>query len=749
MNLTHLVLYMTTMTLCAAENANLLVNPQFDHLDSKDGPALYVAGWNVENRGDIRVRESRQAGDWSVVEVAPGKRFWQFIALADVEGEWKGVQVSLSAEVAAAQPQDVQVNLSLMGIESGEGTWIPAKLGPFGDKREFARHGRGELIVLDRVEGRFEDLPGSRVIKAEGLVVDWFFKEQKEADPNFRNAVGILVEFVNRSATQPILVRYPVLSKGGEAQTGSIPGREVPQWSRQIPRTMKKLLAGEPVYILTLGSSIDRGSANPRLYAYDENPESPTYRQPLVADKPFQGEIVGRPDLQDYVGWFQHYFMYTGRMRQELMRKYGYDVDGLLLNVMACDGSSIGESHSGFAEYAALQLDPAPEVNGHPSGKSWKELYPHHFEGGKTPVPDLVVFGHGHNERIDGADEIAVFEGAIRWFQRHYPEVEFVNCMWIRTAKDPLNVSMPKLCEHYGIPFIPANELIQHLRGTVNYYAIAPDGGHPQAAAHYLWFKQLEKAFESAGEDWEPQPQRHLPPRMNPFSYQWEGEIITFEEHSDRHFQKRMMVVEDGPFNLWAVHDNKSEVMKIRIDGQENKEAGRGRNYAKRDIRNSTFVYGRLEPGERHVVEIVGNNPRIVASDHKVPLHKQHFPAGHVAWKTALPAETYQSEWGYPYGTQCYHLKPGDVLTIEVDAELLSVAWLDQPEGGTLEVSVDGKPAWSQPTNIPYVDGDGNPHFIENRRAIRGLEKKPHTLQIRAVNGPVKLLSAYGYDPSA
>lgn len=738
---------MMTMTAIGQERSNLLVNPQFDHLNSEPGSALYVAGWNVQDRGDVEVL-SLGTGAESTVRIAPGKRFWQFIALADIEGEWKGVPVSLSAEIAHEQSQAIRVSLALMGIESGEGTWIPNDLGTLGDGREFSSHGRGELVVLDQVESRPFEQQGSRIVKAEGLKVDWFFREQKEANPDFRNAVGIRVEFENLSDDQPMWVRNPVLVRGEQAVTGAVPGRAVPQWSRQIPRTMAKLLAGEPVYILTLGSSIDRGSANPRLYVYNEDPQSPTYLQPLASDKPFNPEIVGRPDLEGYLGWFQHYFMYTGRMRLELMRKYGYDVDGLLLNVMACDGSSIGESHSGFADYASLELAPAAGVNGHVSGRSWKELYPRHFAEGAIPVPDLVVFGHGHNERIDGEDEIAVFEGAIRWFQRHYPEVEFVNCMWIRRTRDGLNQSMPQLCAHYGIPFIPVNELIRHLRGTVNYYALAPDGGHPQAAAHYLWYKQLEKAFETTSREWEPIPQRHLPPRMNPWSYLWEGEMVTFEEGSERLVQGKMMIVEDGPFNLWAKHDEGKEPMRLWINGEANKGAGRGRNYAKRDIRNSTFAYGRLSPGERHVVEVVGENPQIVATDHKVALHKQFFPAGNDAWQTPLRSQTYSSAWGHPYGDGYYLLNEGDVLTIEVDAELLSVAWLDQEDGGKIEVYVDGKLAWEQETNQPFIDRDGTVHFMENRRAIRNQEKGLHQLQIKTVSGAVKILSAYGYDPS-
>jgi len=74
------------------------------------------------------------------------------------------------------------------------------------------------------------------------------------------------------------------------------------------------------------------------------------------------------------------------------------------------------------------------------------------------PAPDLVIFGHGHNERIDAPDGIAVYEGAIRWFQKRFPRVEFLFCQWHHSydnANIPPVPERRKLCEHYGIPFIP------------------------------------------------------------------------------------------------------------------------------------------------------------------------------------------------------------------------------------------------------------------------------------------------------
>lgn len=726
-----------------ATESNLLVNPEFAHWQPNSGAAHYVAGWNTEEHGQIKALQTDQESQ-ARIELEPGAKVWQFFALPDVELDWKQAPLSLAVEVAQQTPQALGVRLALLGVESAEGTWSPVDFPGVDDKRTFSKHGRGELIALAEVEARSSQKTGIEWVKAEGLVVDWEFTRQKESSAEFRNAVGIQVEFTNLS-DQPIQLRNPVLVKSEKATTEYSEGRALPQWYRQIPRTIAKLQAGEPIYILTLGSSIDRGSANPRLYIYDENPQSPNYKQPLANDKPFNPELVQRPDLTGYLGWFQHYFMYTGRLRLELMRKYGYSVDGILLNVMACDGSSIGESHSGFADYAALKLDPAPGVNGHAAGKSWKELYPKHFAEGKHPVPDLVVFGHGHNERIDGKDEIAVFEGAIRWFQKHYPQVEFVNCMWIRTESDKLNESMPELCAHYGIPFIPVNELIRGLNQTSNYFALAPDGGHPQSAAHYLWFKQLEKAFEVGGELKEPLPQKHLPERMNPYSYLWEGEMIRFEQGNPRLVENRMMIVEDGPFNVWAAHDAKNENMQIAINGEIVKDSGRGRNSPSIDLRNSAFVYGRLAVGERHIFELIGENPRLVGVDNKVAPAKQFFPAGDAAWQTGAVAADWESAWGYPYGNKIYTLKAGETAKIALSAEVISVAWVDEENGGAFEAIVDGETVWSQQTNVPFMSQDGNSHYIENRRAIPLKDEARRELTIRALDGEVKILGVYGY----
>ena len=438
--------------------ANLLVNPEFRHIKSASSHAHYAAGWNTGQYGDITVSSmeegfGEESGE-SCVLVQPGKKFYQFQALPEVGPDMKGHTLRLKAEIRQVQPSSVRMKLSLMGVESADGTWSPHELG-FSDERVFSKHGRGELIILDEKAVSSSNKAGEEYIETEGLPLNWHFETTRESNSKYRNAAGVKVEFENTSSA-PVWIRRPMLTVGSVLPVGYAEGKPLPEYSGMIPRTMRKLLEGKPIHILTLGSSIDRGSANPRLYLYDENPDSPSYKQPLCESRTFVPEKIGKPGLEGYIGFFQHYFMYTGRLRLELMKKFNCPVNKILLNVMACDGSSIGEAHSGFAEYTSFAGKPNPGINGHGEAESWEKLYPLIFSGGKIPPPDLVIFGGGHNEQIDRPDTIAAYEGALRWFQRHFPEVEFVNCMWIRNKGNPGSLSAPmeKLCRHYAIPFI-------------------------------------------------------------------------------------------------------------------------------------------------------------------------------------------------------------------------------------------------------------------------------------------------------
>ena len=530
-------------------------------------------------------------------------------------------------------------------------------------------------------------------------------------------------------------------------------GRPVPEHYRRLPRTIGKLLRGEPIHVLALGSSIDHGDANPRLYAYDEDPGSPTFKQPL-----WQGgldiEALGRPDLKGYAIGPAQYFRCTGRLRRELMRKFSLPVSKVLLNGMACGGAAIGESHSGFQQYASLASPPG-SPNDHPPGKSWAQLYPELFRDGRKPAPDLVIFGHGANERIDKPDGIAVYEGAVRWFQRRYPEVEIIFCQYMPRVKSRSNIPpIPvrgAMCRHYGIPFIDIAPMVEGLRKSCNYYALAPDGGHPQAGVHDLWFRQLEQAFEVADPLKSFQPQRRLPERFSAYTYGWEGDMVTFGAKHPR-LVGNCMIIEDTAFNAWA-SDGTKENLKIAIDGKTMPplfSAGRGRQISRRNLRNSSFVHGRLALGDRHVIEVLGGPKlKVAAVDCKVCPSRDFIDSASPRWRRSpgvATAQEFASAWGAPYGGKLTELRQGQGASIDVKATDVSVAYVDAPDGGKLRVTVDGTARLEVATNIPFVGSDRQPRHMENRRGIRGLAWGPHHVEVEAASGTVRLLGLFTYD---
>jgi len=636
-----------------------------------------------------------------------------------------------------------------MRIESADGTWSPADLG-ISDKRVFSRHGRGELIRGPKLEQTAGPAEGAFALALEGLKVEGYFKRDRKSSARYDNTVGVLVEFANVSESDEVWVYAPCLSKGDKAVTGLISGRPVPDYYRQMPRTIGKLMRGEATHILALGSSIDTGDANPRLYAYDEDPQSPTYKQPLLEGR-FDAETLGCSHLKHYLHDPKQLAKYTGRLRRELMRKLNLPVSKILLNAMSCGGSCIGESHSGFADYTSF-VHPPSTANGHPSGKSWVELYPDLFEGGREPAPDLVVFGHGHNERIDSPDGIAVYEGAVRWFQKRFPEVEIIFCQYHAQSVSKGNIPpipvRKAMAAHYGIPYIDITPMMEGLVKSCNYYALAPDGGHPQAGAHYLWFKQIEQAFEMADPLQPFVEQRCLPPRFNPYTYGWEGDVVTFTAPHPRLRGTRAMI-EDTAFNVWAGNDTKDR-LKLVIDGAAiPRGAGNGRQMRGRNVRNSSFVHGRLSLGDRHIIEILGPGVEVHALDCKVCPNRTFTDAASDKWQKSpgVPAaQPFVSQWGAPCGDQVIVLSEGQAMAIELAATDLSIAYVDDPDGGELRVVVDGKEHLKQPTNVAFVDTDQKPHYLENRKGIRDLAWGTHRVELRAATGSVRVLGAYAYD---
>jgi hypothetical protein len=735
---------------------NLLLNPAFGYhsfANSRTGQAASfrsgaVAGWNQDAYGDAEVYRAPRVSAFrprfpveNVVVIHPGKRFHQFSLLAET-GLDHGDHVSLSVFGHQPAPQLLQVSLHLMRLDSASGEWSPAQYGQR-DTRTFPRHARGELVkgttstAASGAENDFE-------VRIENTEITGAFTESPDRSTDQPNTIGLLVEFVNRSRDQDVWIYAPCLCRGPAALSRLPEGRALPALYRGIPRTIQKLWRGEPLHIMVMGSSIDRGSANPPQYLYDEDPRSPTFKQPLAGGD-FDGEKVGHPEWNDYVAWWQHYFMYGGRLRRLLMEKFDYPVEKLLLNTMAVDGSSISEAHSGFAEYASLSLPPDPGGNGHRAGKTWQQLYPALFARPEGPRPDLVIFGSGANEHVDGADETALFEGAIRWFQRHYPDTEFLFCMWQnRESYTPNTGHLMELALRYQIPYIDLGRIVNLTTRYCNSYALVPRDGHPQAAAHYLWAKQLERAFDVADPIQPGVAQLQLPERANPYTVGWEGEIATYGGSDPRLHGGTAFILDDTVINLWATTQD-AEVV-IRMDGQTDR-GSRRRPMAKRDVRNSTFATGALALGDRHVVEVTGKEARLVAVDAKSVPGRQWIGVESPRWQlAALRPEPFASQWGAPYGTRQVRIPAGRSVTIELPGTDFSLAYLDQAAGGTLRVAIDGRDTLRQPANVAFTDAGGNPLYMENRRGIRGLPYGLHAIRVTADGGPVALLGIFSYD---
>lgn len=742
----------------AAEPAppkNLLLNPDLgfhSFSSSRTGQAGSfqsgaVPAWDEDAYGDVTVyRGARTPGFRTrfpadgVVAIHPGKRFSQFFLLAEV-GLDHGDHVSLSAFGHQAAPDALQATIYPMRLDSATGDWSPADFGQ-ADKRRFPRYSRGELI---RGPG-FSATSGAPLdfeTKIENAEIVGAFTEDANNATDQPNTIGLTVEFVNRSKDKDVWIYAPCLSRSATAFSRLPEARPMPQLYRGIPRTMQKLWRGEPLHILVMGSSIDRGSANPPQYLYDEDPKSPTYKQPLTGTN-FEGEKVGHPEWNDYIGWWQHYFMYGGRLRRALMQKFNYPMEKLLLNTMAADGSCISEAHSGFADYASLARPPDAGANGHRAGKTWQQLYPSLFERPEGPRPDLVIWGSGANEKVDGADEIAAFEGAIRWFQRHYPDTEFLFCMWQnRESYTPNTGHLAELALRYGIPNIDLGRTLDQVTRHCNSYALVPRDGHPQASGHYLWSKQLESAFDAVDPIEFGMPQRHLPERVNRYTPGWEGEVRTYTA-GPRLRNGSAFVLDDVMVNLWAT--SKDEKVGIRIDEKPHMGSGRS-SFARRDLRNSSFATGLLSLGDRHVLEVTGTDAQITAVDAKTVSGRQFVGVDSPRWKLATrKPEPFVSEWGAPYGSRVVVLAAGESAEIDLAGTDFSVAYADQPNAGVLRAEVDGELGLTTATNVQFTTAAGTKIYMENRKALHGKGYGGHSIRITALGGPVALLGVFSYD---
>lgn len=744
-----LLLFMTTLPVLA-EPQNLLINCDFQFLSfdasrtaaSQSHTTGSVPFWDQEAYGDADVWRGpfNPVGRTTVpvdgvVVLHPGKSLRQFRLLSELRVD-PGETVTLSVRGRQPKSGGLRAAVRAMKLDQQEGEWKPSDFGQK-DSRAFPRAARGEMTPVEIAAATADTGEGDFILTLPAVTI-----------PDGKTCVGLEIVFTNTSDAD-IALYSPQLARTNEPR----PGAETAMSDayRHLPRTISKLRRGEPLHIVVMGSSIDRGSANPPMYRYDEDPASPTFKQPLsTGDFLFEGSEVGHPEWTPYFGQWRHYFSYTGRLRRALMRRFDYPADKLLFNFMACDGSCISESHSALAEWATLQHAPNPELNGHKAGKSWAELYPALFARPEGPRPDLVIFGSGANEKIDGPEEIAAFEGAIRWFQRHYPGVEFVFCLWQFNESSTPNPGMLKeLALRYGIPFIDVGRTLALATRNVDPLLLRPKDGHPQAAAHDLWARSLESAFQPRDPVAAGFPQQHLPERATPYTIGWEGEVATYTSDSPRVRKGTAFVLDDTVVNLWAT--GKDKEIGVRIDGQNPRELdnrSRFRVYTQRDPRNSTFSIGRLALGERHLLELL-DDARISAVDSKKALNRQLHGVEQRRWKLPRAAEAFASDWGAPYGSHKAALRAGEKATVEWTGTDCSVAWLSRDGGGTLIARVDGTERLRRSTAEPVTLASGETLHMENRAGILRLPYGVHRLEIEATGGDIDLIGLFSYDTRA
>ncbi|MDX9978648.1 MAG: SGNH/GDSL hydrolase family protein [Lentisphaeria bacterium] len=734
---------------------NLLLNPSFEFhafANHRDGVAnsythSAVPGWNTDAWGHLAVwRESHvdpairpPFATGNLLRLEPGKRCWQFATLPEL-GLAHGDSVSLHVHGWQAAPSALRARLMPMKLDSEDGEWTPADFG-MADKRTFPRHGRGELVAIGARETKADETGAVSLAIANLAIPGNFHPDAANTSHSADcNTIGLRVEFANTS-DQPVWLWWPSLTATAEPVPRTEPIRALPDAYRHIPRTMQKLWKGEAIHILLMGSSIDRGSANPPMYPYDEDPASPTFKQPL-SDRLFDPALANRPDLAGYVGWWQHYWSYGGRLRLELMRRFNLPAAKICLNIMACDGSCIGEAHSGLAEYCSLAVPPGENANGMAADGDWRTLHPELFTRPEGPGPDLVIFGSGANEKTDTPDEVAVFEGAIRYIQQRHPHAEFLFCMFQNTGGyTPNPGDLQALALRYGIPFLDYGKTGDDVTRWCNRYALVPRDGHPQAAGHDLWFKQIERAFLAADPIGAGFPQQHLPPRLHPNTYGWEGDMITFADNHPR-LAGNLFVFEDTAINCWG--EAKEETPIPHVDGE--KFAAR-RSSPRRDVRNSLFRHGRCRLGDRHILELAGPEARLTAVDAKLCPNRRWFPVDHSLWQRGeLVAAEFASTVGAPYGNRQILLAPGQTLAIEAVGTDLSVAYADRPDGGSLAVRVDGVEHPAIPANQPYRTQTGEERFLENRRGFLALGYGWHRIELEAAEEPVAILGLFAYD---
>ncbi len=738
---------------------NLLVNPEFDfhsYVNHRDGKAISfvarnAAGWNTDGPADVAyMRESHIPQEilspLSVrngVKIEAGKRIYQFFTLPEARLV-PGNRISLSFWGTPG----IKASIKQLKFDSETGTWSPGEFG-FADKRTFPKHSRGELVVATQNSLTVELPEGkpfaTKLYAIESVLIDGDFSDKNESNSEHTYLAGIEIEFANVTDHDTWLFAPGLIKSPNSIQpVGKL--RETPTVYRHIPRTIQKLWKGEPIHIIVMGSSIDRASANPPLYPYNEDPASPDFKKPLcdAYDGKFSASMLGRPDLDDYLAQPRHYFSYGGRLKRELMIKFNLPADKILINFMAADGSCIGESHSGLKAYCDLAIAPNPELNGHKTGKTWQELYPALFARPEGPRPDLIIYGSGANEKTDTPNEVAVFEGAIRYIQRNYPGTEFLFCQFQqRGVYTPNPGDLQALALRYQIPFIDYGMVSDLMNRTSSNFANVPADGHPQAAAHYIWFKQIEQAFECHDPIVTGQAQLQLPERVHPNTYGWEGEMAPYREDSPRLFRPGAFILDDAAFNCWGSYTGKA--CAFQING---KNIGSPRTpLARIDLRNSLFRFGNQSIGDRYVLEMKAENPKFTGVDSKICPNRQFICVSSPLWSgNDLKPQKYESKTGYPYGTQTITLAAGESTEISAIGTDFSVVWVDAANSGKLKAELDGKEAFTVSAAEPYKFTDDSTMFMENRKGILNRPYGVHNLKLTAIDGPVQVMGLYTYD---
>ncbi len=768
----------------AAVPENLLLNPDFEFLpfgSSRSGSWVSfrsgsVAGWDQDAYGDAEACRSPRVDVFrprldvpNVVVIHAGQRFFQVAWLSEL-GLDPGDRLSLSVLGFQRTNDVLEARLHHLRVDSAAGTWSPADVG-LEDTRRYPRYARGEL-VRDFTRAARSGPPGDFQLALDDVELVGAFTESRETSTDQPNTIGVMVEFVNVSPDQDVWIYAPCLSRGPSAPGRRPPARPLPSLYRHIPRTMAKLIRGAPLHILIVGASGDRGDANPALCLYDEDPASKTFKQPIAAGR-FDGRRIGHPEWDAHMGAWKDYFAFGGRLRLALMRRFNYPIEKILLNYMAASGSVLCEQHFGVPEFAALEAAPylsgtgpwpgskpwPPDPDAKPPAAPaapaapprWQDLHPAVFSRPEGPGPDLVIFGSCQLARLH---EPPILEGTLRWIQRRYPDAEFLFQIMNNREKDLTGATgmMMELSLHYQIPCLDFGRMFHLLNRHCNSWALTSDG-HLQAAGHYLFARLLERAFEATAPIEPGQAQARLPERLYPGSLEWEGEATTYVPPHPRLVGQRACILDDTVANLWA-----QEAEGIRLDGKpvpknmrQDSAATKLGAYPRRDARNSTFTtMAPLTRGDRHILELEGSNAVITALDAKTILGRRWIGVESAAWRGLAPAvKPFRSDWGAPYGSNQAVLAAGVGALLYAAGTEFSIAYADQPGGGTLHVRVDGVERLAQPTDAPFAAVSGKPLYIENRRGILGLPYGRHRIEAEAQGGPVSLLGLFAYDTRA